>query len=100
MTLFLNEVYPETFRNTITNETYTFNTNFSVSDYKRLNDYCFGHSKEVLADRNLIQDLVNAGLLPRWFDSKTCLNVRDETEDARAFSRMLDEYPSYLRKMP
>jgi len=35
----------------------------------------------VLAGKNVIQDLANSGLIPRWFDNKSCLNVQDKAED-------------------
>jgi hypothetical protein len=100
ISLVLNQVCAETYRNTITNETYSFYGNYSVSDYNRLVDYCFDHSEQVLAGKNVIQDLANAGLIPRWFDNKSCLNVQDEIEDSRAFERMLIQHRTNLLKLP
>jgi len=49
-------------------------------------DYCIAHADRVVAGENVVQDLVNAGLVSSYYSGKTCEEVKDLQSQAH-FSR-------------
>jgi hypothetical protein len=45
-------------------------------------DYCIAHADRVAAGQNVVQDLVNAGLVSSYYSGKTCAEVKQLQENA------------------
>lgn len=46
--------------------------------YDNIINYCFDNADKILAGQNPVEDLVNAGLIPRNFENMTCTDVSNE----------------------
>jgi hypothetical protein len=54
--------------------------------YDNIINYCFDNADKILAGQNPVEDLINAGLIPRHFDNMTCTDVSNEALETPQFS--------------
>lgn len=56
--------------------------------------YCLDHADRVAAGQNVVQDLVSSGMVPSFYDGRTCQQVNDEhtsTIQENNFNKRLEE---------
>ncbi|MGC2425871.1 MAG: hypothetical protein WA421_02450 [Nitrososphaeraceae archaeon] len=56
--------------------------------------YCLDHANLVAAGQNVVQDLVSSGMVPSYYDGKTCQQVNQEhtlTIQENALNKRLEE---------
>jgi hypothetical protein len=62
--------------------------------------YCLDHADLVAAGQNVVQELVSSGMVPSYYDGKTCQEVNDEHTSiiqANDFNKRLEEAQDSLR---
>ena len=62
--------------------------------------YCLDHADRVAAGQNVDQDLVSSGMVPSYYDGKTCQQVNQEhtsITQENDFNKRLEESQDSLR---
>ena len=62
--------------------------------------YCLDHADRVAAGQNVVQDLVSSGMVPSYYDGKTCQQVNQEhtsITQENDFNKRLEESQDSLR---
>lgn len=65
--------------------------NYSFAQYSIITRYCINHAEKIQMGKNLVQDLVDSGLIPYRFNNNTCTDVSNEENNNGDFLNLV--YP-------
>jgi hypothetical protein len=77
-----------------TDKCFEFYAKYSLQ-YNQLTQYCIDHADKIINGQNPVQDLVNASLIPMWFNNKSCDQVNHEVEAIKELNMYLTDPNAY-----